>query len=275
MMTTLIEELQATGQLRLEEKPPKDVVEALIRVIRDLPAVGKGERMAGPTGGYAFRGIEAMTAAAQPLFGKHGVLVCPEVASTTVVPIEKGGKPWVHRESKILYRLRGMNGPDDYITVGPFFAEADDNSDKSANKCMTQAYKQMLLQVLCISDRKDDPDGASLDRDGPRVEQTVDAAVAEATYVGAEKRGFSRAEIDSVASQAVGRDVVLPDVLRSEWSIVRDAWTVHLSEHERQVAEEAKQKLLAEAEQKMLAERPAAGSRVRKPKEADADPSGD
>ena len=44
------------------------------------------------------------------------------------------------------------------MTAGPFHALGRDNSDKGVNKAMTQAYKYMLLQVLCIGDRKDDAD---------------------------------------------------------------------------------------------------------------------
>lgn len=215
------------------EEPPRNVVEALIRVVRDLPAIGKGERMQGPTGGYAYRGIEAMTAAAQPLFGKHGVLVCPRVLESTVTPIEKGGKPWVHREMKVEYVLRGPGEPEDWVLIGPFVAEADDNSDKSANKCMTQAYKQMLLQVLCISDRKDDPDEANQGRDGPPVDEPVGFDLAEPTYKRAEQDGFTRDELDAVAADAVGRAVKLPEVLRTEWKQVRDAWQAFREERQK------------------------------------------
>lgn len=229
---TITELYEQTEAALTGESPARNVVEALIRVVRDLPAVGKGERMDPKAGGYAYRGIEAMTSAAQPLFGKHGVLVCPRVLDSVTTPITKGGQPWVHREMRVEYVLRGPNEPEDWIIVGPFVVEADDNSDKSANKCMTQAFKQMLLQVLVISDRKDDPDEVNRDRDAPSAPEVVGMDLAEPTYKRAEKDGFTREELDGVAADAVGRPVKLPEVLRSEWSAVRDAWQSYRQEHQ-------------------------------------------
>jgi predicted nucleic acid-binding Zn-ribbon protein len=56
-------------------------------------------------------------------------------------------------------------GPEDCIEVGPIFAVGRDNADKGANKCMTQAFKYLLLQLLCVSDSKDDTDAASIEAD--------------------------------------------------------------------------------------------------------------
>jgi hypothetical protein len=40
-----------------------------------------------------------------------------------------------------------------------------DNSDKGANKALTQAFKYALIQVLCIADAKDDGDGSTHEAD--------------------------------------------------------------------------------------------------------------
>jgi hypothetical protein len=232
-MTKLTDdELMASLDVPAPEFPPRHVVESLVRVVRDLPAIGKDEKMAGESGGYKYRGIEQMTAAAQPLFGRHGIIACPRVLESVTTPITKGNKPWVHREMRVEYVLRGVNGPDDFVVMGPFVVEADDNSDKSANKCMTQAFKQMLLQVLMISDRKDDPDEANVGRDAaPEVSETVGNDLATPTYRKAQQDGYTAAELDMVASEVVGRAVVLADVLRTEWAAVRDAWIVYRQEN--------------------------------------------
>ena len=44
-----------------DEAKAGNVVEALARVMRDLPAIGKGGRASAQQGGYAYRGIEQIT----------------------------------------------------------------------------------------------------------------------------------------------------------------------------------------------------------------------
>jgi hypothetical protein len=225
MNEMVMDPYETAAQIEREmEGPARNVVEALIRVVRDLPAVAKDEKMAGESGGYKYRGIEAMTAAAQPLFGKHGVLVCPRVLETMTEPITKGGKPWVHRTMKVEYVLRGSAASEDYVVVGPFVAEADDNSDKSANKCLTQAFKQMLLQVLVISDRKDDPDDANVDRDAPAELQPVGETFAEVAYNNAVKQGYTRADLDGVVQEHSPRMRLAHVLHGDEYQRVRDAW---------------------------------------------------
>jgi len=145
---------------------PTNVIEALSRVMDELPAIGKGGKADPKQGGYAYRGIEQITREAQRLFAKYGVVFVPRVLGHKIVDIEVNGKPWTDTILAVEYDVYGPgNTEPSKITVGPLIAIGRDNSDKGANKCMTQAFKYALLQVLCISDAKDDGDQASHEAD--------------------------------------------------------------------------------------------------------------
>lgn len=150
-----------------------NVVQAIARVRADLAGVGKNQHMNQPGAGqYAYRGIEDITAAIGPLMGKHCVVPVPHVTERTVEAMTINGKPWTQDTMQVTYDLVGPGGADDKVTVGPFYGLARDNSDKGTNKAMTQVFKQMLVQVFCIGDNRDDVDGAVHERDDDPRRQT-------------------------------------------------------------------------------------------------------
>lgn len=154
-----------THPLDTQEAPAGNVIEALRRVMRDLPGISKSKD---PNGGvaYAFRGIEAITKEAQGLCVQHGVIFTPRVVGVPeVVDITVNNKPWTDTRMLVEYTVYGPGGADDFIVVGPIFAIGRDNSDKGANKCMTQAFKYALLQTFMIADEKDDGDKQSQEAD--------------------------------------------------------------------------------------------------------------
>jgi hypothetical protein len=139
---------------------PKNVIEALARVMDELPGVGKDSKAPPEMGGYAFRGIEAITRAAQHLVGQYGLVPTPKVLEREVKPVKVGGKDWMETTLKLRYVWKhGPSGTKH--KVGPLWATAFDNSDKGNSKAMTMGYKQMLLQTFLISDGKEDPDQAT------------------------------------------------------------------------------------------------------------------
>lgn len=142
-----------------------NVVQAVSKVMAELPAIGKDGRAAANQGGYAYRGIEQITGHVQRLFAAHGVVMAPRVTSHEVIEITVNNKPWSDTRLEVSYDVYGPGGVEDRITVGPIYAIGRDNSDKGANKAMTQAYKYALLQLLCISDSADDGDQASVQAD--------------------------------------------------------------------------------------------------------------
>lgn len=145
---------------------PDNVVAALARVSAELGGIGKDGTADAKQGGYAYRGIEQITQAASPLLAKYGVVFVPKVTNWhPVTNITVNNKPWTDERIEVTYTVYGPGGADDWIHVGPIPSIGRDNSDKGANKCMTQAYKYALLQVLCVADAKDDGDQASHEAD--------------------------------------------------------------------------------------------------------------
>ncbi len=138
-----------------ERAMPANVIQALARVMEELPGIGRNERS---QQGYNYRGIEAITREASSLLGRYGVVFVPKVLERKTIELTVNGKPWTEDHATILYTVYGPGGVEDRIEVGPLIALGRDNSDKGMNKCMTQAFKYALLQTLCIGDAKDDAD---------------------------------------------------------------------------------------------------------------------
>jgi hypothetical protein len=148
------------------EAPAANVIAALARVRRDLPGIGKNQRMSSPSGSYDYRGIEDVTSAVGPLCGRHGVVFVPRVVKREVEEISLNGKPWTVDVVTVQYTIYGPGGIDDQIAAGPFIGIGRDNSDKGVNKSLTQAFKQMLQQVFVVGDSASDPDSyGAVDRD--------------------------------------------------------------------------------------------------------------
>ena len=147
---------------------PANVVTALAAVMTDIGGIDKltpaqrrerglqtGESERGIT--YAYRGIDQIAAAAQPLFGKYGVVIVPTLVTRTVEHIELNGRPWTDHFVTVTWRIYGPGGLDDHMTACSE-GIGRDNSDKGANKAITSAFKNLLLRLLCIGDPLDDTD---------------------------------------------------------------------------------------------------------------------
>lgn len=194
------------------EPPAPNVIVALLRVMRDLPAIGKTDHASQEQGGYAYRGIEAITKHAQVLFAKHGVLFVPHVESWDRDEVIVGrDKVWHDDRLRVSYTVYGPGGVDDSIIVGPIAAIGRDGADKGTNKCMTQAFKYALLQALCISDKADDADGQTVEADyrspaDPEVDPiTRDQVAAIRSLV----RDLRELGVDDVATDTDDGTVVL------------------------------------------------------------------
>lgn len=149
---------------------PGNVITALAAVMADMPGIGKGEKSAQ---GYSYRGIEQITAEVQPLLAKHCVVFVPRVVARFTKDFDLNSKPWTEEQLTVEYTVYGPGGADDKIVVGPVVGLGRDNSDKGANKAMTQAFKYALIQTFCIGDAKDDPD-AEPAREADKLEAKPD-----------------------------------------------------------------------------------------------------
>jgi hypothetical protein len=150
-----------TGQMN--GSMPQNVISALAAVQRDIGGIEKSK---GKGGGlqYAFRGIDAVSAAAQPLFGKYGIVISPEVENHVLDEITVNGKPWVDATLTVAWSVYGPGGVDDKI-VARTIGMGRDNSDKAYPKALTQAYKNLILRLLTIGDPQDETDGHTHERD--------------------------------------------------------------------------------------------------------------
>jgi len=153
-----------------EEPKAAHVIEALCRVMRDLPSIEKGGQADPKQGGYRYRGIDQITPHTQELFARHGVLFTPRVISFDLRELMVNAKPWTDVVEEIEYDVYGPGGIEDKIVIGPILAIGRDNSDKGGNKCLTQAMKYALLQTFQISDPVDDADGTTHEADARSAE---------------------------------------------------------------------------------------------------------
>ena len=153
---------------------PTNVIGAIAAVMEEIGGVRKmtaAQRAAlglggGDTGGlsYAYRGIDQIAQAAQPLFGKYGVVMVPSVLEQHVTDLIIKSNPWTDTWVTVQYRIYGPGGVDDCITA-EVTGVGRDNSDKGINKAMTGAFKNLLLRLLCIGDPQDDTDGHTHEAD--------------------------------------------------------------------------------------------------------------
>jgi hypothetical protein len=192
---------------------------ALSMVMAAMPAISKDQSASAAQGGYAYRGIEAITRHVQPLFAANGIVIIPSVRSIEFRELTVNGKPWVDAILTVDYTLVGPDGSTlQATTVGI----GRDNSDKSANKAMTQAFKYLLLQVLCISDAKDDADGTTVEADQREPEHPnadrVRTALADMKSLDDEGKAV-------IKQWAKGRSLSGPALLTDEeWLIEVENW---------------------------------------------------
>ncbi len=137
--------------------PVENVITALAKVQAEIGGIGKTRPKDGQLG-YAYRGIDAIASEAQPLFGREGIVIVPtETMITNTVDLTINGKPWVDVFVRVEWTIYGPGGVQDCITATTF-GVGRDNSDKSVNKAATQAFKNLMLRILCIGDPQDDAD---------------------------------------------------------------------------------------------------------------------
>lgn len=136
--------------------PPLTVGQAIAEVMRRMPDIPKGDTAPGNMGGFAYRGIESMTRRLQPILADVGLVIVPQ-ARTIVFDHAPGQKEaWQDVTMQFDWLLVG---PDGSTLTASTCGIGRDHTDKGANKAQTQAYKYLLMHLLCVADGKDDADG--------------------------------------------------------------------------------------------------------------------
>ena len=139
-----------------------DVFEAVSRVMRDMPGIGKERHNTGEKGiNYAFRGIDQITEVLKPLLASHRVVIVPRVVAWVENEMVLNGNRWTEQRIQVEYDVYGPGGKGDMFTFGPIPGIARDNSDKGSNKALTQAWKYALTQLFCIGDSAGDSDAVT------------------------------------------------------------------------------------------------------------------
>ena len=197
------------------------VVSALTQVVNELPAIGKGDKS---PQGYSFRGIEAITRHLQPLLAKHGVVIVPNATITNVVPSPGMKDSWQDIYMTVQWTIYG---PDGGFLQACTTGVGRDNSDKGANKAQTQAYKYLLLHLLCIADAKDDADQATYSH-GYQDEPTAPTYSAESLALFARVKATKGTDLEGILKkfaaeshrkltvQAFDEDPVWADLVKAE-----------------------------------------------------------
>jgi hypothetical protein len=145
------------------------VVERLIAVAADLPSIGKDAR--NQQQNFNYRTHDAVLDALNPLLDKHGVIFVPDVTErVTGSRTTSKGSTMYEVNLHVTYRIYGHAG--DFIEASAW-GEGTDLGDKSTNKAMTMAFKNVLGQVFAIATGEPDPDGLTPENttrvEGPKV----------------------------------------------------------------------------------------------------------
>lgn len=143
-------------------------IEALLPVIAaEIGPIAKARQ--NEQQGYTFRGIEDILNASHGVFMKHGVCVLPYVIDVKrEVHQSNQGKALFYTVLTVEYTFVAGDGSERKArTVG----EGMDSGDKSANKAMTAAFKNALIQVLMIPFASDDAEQDSHDVAAPEQGQ--------------------------------------------------------------------------------------------------------
>jgi hypothetical protein len=159
--------MSMSGGTTVELKPVPDPIHvAMSKVMAEIRAIEKGQR--NQQQGYAFRGIDDVFNALQPVLVAHGVWYTPEEIENDHEWRQTKSGGWQHSTIlKIRYRFYGPAGDS---IVMESIGESADSADKSTQQAMSQALKSGLLQTFCIRTKEsadNDPDRKSPAAGGP------------------------------------------------------------------------------------------------------------
>lgn len=143
----------------LEHPPTPTLIEALAAVMAELPGMAKGDKS---PEGYLYRGVETITKELQPLLARHRVVFVPSARVTQILPSPAMKEGWQDVYVEVDWTIVG---PDGSTLTARTNGIGRDKSDKGANKAQTQAFKYLLLHLLCIADKADDADGQTYEHD--------------------------------------------------------------------------------------------------------------
>lgn len=123
-----------------------EIYKKISLVMAEIGHIEKSSRNA--TQGYAFRGIDAVQEAFQPVLAKHGVFCAPNVIKQEREERQtKAGGALIYTILTIEFSFFCGDGSFVKVTT---VGEAMDSGDKSANKAMSAALKYALTHLFCV-----------------------------------------------------------------------------------------------------------------------------
>lgn len=132
------------------------------KAMEEIGAVGKNGKNKDQN--YAFRKVDDVYNAAQPVFAKLGIFMVPKVLDTITDFLEsKNGSRQIRVKLRVEFTLYAADGSN---VSGISEGESIDSSDKATNKAMTAAFKYFMIQTFCIaieSEKDMDTDNESPD----------------------------------------------------------------------------------------------------------------
>lgn len=144
------------SDLAARDEKPKNVVEAIVAVMRDVRAVGKDGFNESQR--FNFRGIDGTVNALGPVMRKHGLVVMPFQQSIRHEQVTaRGGSTMNSVLVEVEYHFYGPGGINDKI-VARTAGEAFDSGDKGTAKAMSVAFRTALLQGFALPTQERDPD---------------------------------------------------------------------------------------------------------------------
>ena len=155
----------------------KAIDAAMIRVMRDVTAVGKDANAPAKMGGYAYRKVDDIMNAVGTSMRVHGVFIRPEVVSNERKSWQSNGS--LVTEVVLTMRYHWVSGVDGSSFSVLVVGEGRDNGDKATSKAQAMCYKTMLLQAMCIpledvtgfDVEREDTSGMVPDRQQPQRQQ--------------------------------------------------------------------------------------------------------
>lgn len=137
-------------------KKPGMIYERIAKIMEDMPAIGKDQKMQGAAGGYNFRSIDQVYDVLHKLLAKHRVFFTPHVTESKRDILDRFDRKDGHKVGHTVLTWLNVKyvfhcaEDGSSMEVGPFPGEAMDSGDKSSSKAMSLAMKGALLQVFCI-----------------------------------------------------------------------------------------------------------------------------
>jgi hypothetical protein len=142
-------EAQAHEQMRLaaEAADRMTVFQRVAAIVAEMPAIGKGQR--NEQQGFMYRGHDDVMNALNPLLSHYGVFFTPRV-------IERISDQRTTNRGGIMYEVNlhveyTFYGPNGDSFTASAWGEGTDSGDKSTNKAMTMALKNVLAQTFAVS----------------------------------------------------------------------------------------------------------------------------